>query len=159
MLSVVIALTGLLFSVTSRARDSEKGDIVFNDAKLKEVDLSSAFKTTFNISDSIEKAKFAVIDDGTPKYFTVTKVNNDNTRTPLELKSDADGRVCTEIVYPEKGINELPYEVYVFNTDYGCGVIDTSIKKDKIKDIDMENQKYTDYLYYTSTNQYGIKNV
>lgn len=111
MLSVVIALTGLLFSVTSSARDSEKGDIAFNDAKLKEVDLSSAFKTAFNISDSLEKAKFAVIDDGTPMYFTVTKVNNDNTRTPLELKSDADGRVCTEIVYPEKGINELPYEV------------------------------------------------
>ena len=58
-----------------------------------------------------------------------------------------------------KAYNELPYEVYVFNTDYGCGVIDTSIKRDKIKDIDMENQKYTDYLYYTSTNQYGIKNV
>lgn len=125
MMSVVIALTGWLFPVTSSARDSEKGDIVFNDAKLKEVDLSSAFKTAFNISDSIEKAKFAEIDDGSPMYFTVTKVNNDNTRTPLELKSDADGKVCTEIVYPEKGINELPYEVIA--VDSKLAPIDTKL--------------------------------
>jgi len=111
MLSVAIVLTGLVFPVTSSAKDAEKGDIVFADAKLKEVDLSSTFITTFNIADSIENAKFAVIDDGTPKYFTVIKVNDDNTRTPLELKTDAEGNVCTEIVYPEKGITELPYEV------------------------------------------------
>ena len=61
MLSVAIVLNGLVFPVTSSAKDAEKGDIVFADAKLKEVDLSSTFITTFNIADSIENANKSIL--------------------------------------------------------------------------------------------------
>lgn len=59
-----------------------------------------------------------------------------------------------------KAFKELNYEVYVVDTDYGCGVIDTRHNRDiKPVDIDMEKLKYTDYLYFTSTNQYGVIDV
>lgn len=59
-----------------------------------------------------------------------------------------------------KAFVELPYEVYVVDTDYGCGVIDTSKSREiEINNIDMDNLKYTDYLYYTSTSQYEVKSV
>ncbi len=59
-----------------------------------------------------------------------------------------------------KVYKELPYLVYVVDTDYGCGVIDTSKSREiEINNIDMDNLKYTDYLYYTSTSQYRIKSV
>lgn len=59
-----------------------------------------------------------------------------------------------------KAFKELDYEVYVVDTDYGCGVIDTN-KERQIKSevINMEEQKWTDFLYYTSTSQYGVINV
>lgn len=59
-----------------------------------------------------------------------------------------------------KAFVELPYEVYVVNTDYGCGVIDTSMIRAMCPSgVDMEKQKWTDYLYYTSTSQYGVIDV
>lgn len=59
-----------------------------------------------------------------------------------------------------KAFKELDYEVYVVDTDYGCGVIDTSKERDIVSTVtDMENLKYTDYLYYTSKSQYGVINV
>ena len=59
-----------------------------------------------------------------------------------------------------KAFVELPYEVYVVDTDYGCGVIDTSmIRAMRPTGVDMENLKYTDYLYFTSTSQYGVIDV
>ena len=59
-----------------------------------------------------------------------------------------------------KVYKELPYLVYVIDTDYGCGVIDTSKSRElEINNIDMDNLKYTDYLYYKSTTQYGVKSV
>lgn len=59
-----------------------------------------------------------------------------------------------------KVYKELPYMVYVIDTDYGCGVIDTSKSREiEINNIDMDNLKYTDYLYYTATSQYGVKSV
>ena len=59
-----------------------------------------------------------------------------------------------------KAFVELPYEVYVVDTDYGCGVIDTSmIRVMRPTGVDMEKLKYTDYLYFTSTSQYGVIDV
>lgn len=59
-----------------------------------------------------------------------------------------------------KAYKELPYKVYVIDTDYGCGVIDTSSNKlPDTKKVIMDELKWTDYLYYTSTSQYGIINV
>jgi hypothetical protein len=59
-----------------------------------------------------------------------------------------------------KVYKELPYMVYVIDTDYGCGVIDTSKSREiEINNIDMDNLKYTDYLYYKSTTQFGVKSI
>jgi len=59
-----------------------------------------------------------------------------------------------------KVYKELPYMVYVIDTDYGCGVIDTSKSREiDINNIDMDNLKYTDYLYYKSTTQFGVKSI
>lgn len=59
-----------------------------------------------------------------------------------------------------KAFKELNYDVYVVDTDYGCGVVDTSKTREiESNNVDMDNLKYTDYLYYTSTTQYGIKSV
>ena len=59
-----------------------------------------------------------------------------------------------------KAYVESSYEVYVVDTDYGCGVIDTSmIRAMRPTGVDMEKLKYTDYLYFTSTSQYGVIDV
>lgn len=59
-----------------------------------------------------------------------------------------------------KAFVESSYEVYVVDTDYGCGVIDTSmIRAMRPTGVDMEKLKYTDYLYFTSTSQYGVIDV
>ena len=50
-----------------------------------------------------------------------------------------------------KNRSELPYEMYVWDHDWGCGVIDTnnykSTKTDKIP-TDMDGMKYSDFIYH-----------
>jgi len=57
-----------------------------------------------------------------------------------------------------KAYGELSYKVYVVDTDYGCGVIDTSekYKEDINWKVDMEKLKYEDYLDLINRNAYGV---
>ena len=57
-----------------------------------------------------------------------------------------------------KAYGELSYKVYVVDTDYGCGVIDTSekYKEDINWKVDMEELKYEDYLDLINRNAYGV---
>lgn len=57
-----------------------------------------------------------------------------------------------------KAYGELSYKVYVVDTDYGCGVIDTSekYKEDINWKVDMEGLKYEDYLDLINRNAYGV---
>ena len=57
-----------------------------------------------------------------------------------------------------KAYGELSYKVYVVDTDYGCGVIDTSekYKEDINWKVDMEKLKYDDYLDLINRNAYGV---
>ena len=57
-----------------------------------------------------------------------------------------------------KAYSELSYKVYVVDTDYGCGVIDTSDKyqEDINWKVDMEALKYDDYLDLINRNAYGV---
>ena len=57
-----------------------------------------------------------------------------------------------------KAYSELSYKVYVVDTDYGCGVIDTSekYKEDINWKVDMEELKYEDYLDLINRNAYGV---
>lgn len=58
-----------------------------------------------------------------------------------------------------KALNEINYKVYVLDTDYGCGVIDTSHPKPKLAHIvDMEKLTYQDYLNLKEENKYNIVN-
>lgn len=58
-----------------------------------------------------------------------------------------------------KALNEINYKVYVLDTDYGCGVIDTSHPKPKLAHIvDMEELTYQDYLNLKEENKYNIVN-
>ena len=58
-----------------------------------------------------------------------------------------------------KALNEINYKVYVLDTDYGCGVIDTSHPKPKLAHIvDMEELTYQDYLKLKEENKYNIVN-
>ena len=58
-----------------------------------------------------------------------------------------------------KALNEINYEVYVLDTDYGCGIIDTSNPKTKLTDlVDMEKLTYQDYLNIKEENKYKIVN-
>lgn len=58
-----------------------------------------------------------------------------------------------------KALNEINYKVYVLDTDYGCGVIDTSHPKPKLVHIvDMEKLTYQDYLNLKEENKYNIVN-
>jgi SAM-dependent methyltransferase len=58
-----------------------------------------------------------------------------------------------------KALNEINYKVYVLDTDYGCGVIDTSKPKPKLAHIvDMEELTYQDYLNLKEENKYNIVN-
>lgn len=57
-----------------------------------------------------------------------------------------------------KAYGELSYKVYVVDTDYGCGVIDTSdsYKEDINWKVDMEKLKYEDYLDLINRDAYGV---
>lgn len=57
-----------------------------------------------------------------------------------------------------KAYSELSYKVYVVDTDYGCGVIDTSEKyrEDVNWKVDMEALKYESYLDLINRNAYGV---
>lgn len=57
-----------------------------------------------------------------------------------------------------KAYGELSYKVYVVDTDYGCGVIDTSekYKEDLNWKVDMEGLKYEDYSDLINRNAYGV---
>jgi hypothetical protein len=57
-----------------------------------------------------------------------------------------------------KAYAEKSYKVYVVDTDYGCGVIDTSekYKEDINWKVDMEKLKYEDYLDLINRNAYGV---
>ena len=57
-----------------------------------------------------------------------------------------------------KAYGEISYKVYVVDTDYGCGVIDTSekYKEDINWKVDMEKLKYDDYLDLINRNAYGV---
>lgn len=58
-----------------------------------------------------------------------------------------------------KALNEINYKVYVLDTDYGCGVIDTSHPKPRLAHIvDMEKLTYQDYLNLKEENKYNIVN-
>lgn len=58
-----------------------------------------------------------------------------------------------------KALNEINYKVYVLDTDYGCGVIDTSHPKQKLAHrVDMEELTYQDYLNLKEENKYNIVN-
>ena len=58
-----------------------------------------------------------------------------------------------------KALNEINYEVYVLDTDYGCGIIDTSNPKTKLTYlVDMEKLTYQDYLNIKEENKYKIVN-
>lgn len=58
-----------------------------------------------------------------------------------------------------KALNEINYKVYVLDTDYGCGVIDTSKPKPRLAHIvDMEELTYQDYLNLKEENKYNIVN-
>lgn len=58
-----------------------------------------------------------------------------------------------------KALNEINYKVYVLDTDYGCGVIDTSHPKPRLANIvDMEKLTYQDYLNLKEENKYNIVN-
>ena len=58
-----------------------------------------------------------------------------------------------------KALNEINYKVYVLDTDYGCGVIDTSHPKPKLAHIvEMEELTYQDYLNLKEENKYNIVN-
>lgn len=58
-----------------------------------------------------------------------------------------------------KALNEINYKVYVLDTDYGCGVIDTSKPKQRLAHIvDMEELTYQDYLNLKEENKYNIVN-
>lgn len=58
-----------------------------------------------------------------------------------------------------KVLNEINYKVYVLDTDYGCGVIDTSHPKPKLAHaVDMEMLTYQDYLNLKEENKYNIVN-
>ncbi len=58
-----------------------------------------------------------------------------------------------------KALNEINYDVYVLDTDYGCGVIDTSKPKPRLAHIvDMEELTYQDYLNLKEENKYNIVN-
>lgn len=58
-----------------------------------------------------------------------------------------------------KALNEINYKVYVLDTDYGCGVIDTIHPKPKLAHIvDMEELTYQDYLNLKEENKYNIVN-
>lgn len=46
-----------------------------------------------------------------------------------------------------KALSELPYLVYVLDTDYGCGIIDTAwAVKPSGKEVDMSSLSWNDYL-------------
>lgn len=58
-----------------------------------------------------------------------------------------------------KALNEINYKVYVLDSDYGCGVIDTSKPKPRLAHIvDMEELTYQDYLNLKEENKYNIVN-
>lgn len=61
-----------------------------------------------------------------------------------------------------KALNEVDYNVYVVDTDYGCGIIDTSVSKKKPENyVDMEKLQYNDYLSFINNknNEYNIQQL
>ena len=116
LLAVAMLMTLFVFPVTSGAEEEQKAKIVFQDAELKELTFTTASKTNLKIPDAVEKAKFALINDKVPTYYSVTKVNADKTRTPLELKSDGNGNVYAELTF-QNNDTEAQYDILAVNSD------------------------------------------
>lgn len=116
LLAVAMLMTLFVFPVTSGAEEEQKAKIVFQDAELKELTFTAASKTNLKIPDAVEKAKFALINDKVPTYYSVTKVNADKTRTPLELKSDGNGNVYAELTF-QNNDTETQYDILAVNSD------------------------------------------
>lgn len=58
-----------------------------------------------------------------------------------------------------KALNEIGYKVYVLDTDYGCGIIDTCHPIQKLGNIvDMEKLTYQDFLKFKEENKYNTVN-
>lgn len=57
-----------------------------------------------------------------------------------------------------KSLNELDYLVYVIDTDYGCGIIDTSVKPtDKsLHSIDIDRLSYDDYKSIDEASKFNV---
>ena len=129
------------------AESDEKFDIIFIDGLHEH---SQVWRDIRNSLEHLNPCGVIVMHDCMPKSEKMQVWDNKSHQTE-EWTGDT-----WKAYY--KAYGELSYKVYVVDTDYGCGVIDTSdkYKEDINWKVDMEKLKYEDYLDLINRDAYGV---
>lgn len=128
---------------------NDKFDIIFIDGLHEH---KQVWKDICNALEHLNHKGVIVLHDCMPKsekmQITDTKSHQNEEWTGDVWKAYYKAKIC------------LPYKIYVVDTDYGCGIIDTSVETVCLEDtVDMEKLTYNDYLQFIEMKIYCVKEL